>query len=990
MQSWTTELPQNSVTSLIQTRRGYIWAGTYSGIAQFDGLHFTVFDASNTNGLVNSRVTSLFEDSQGNIWVGHESGELSKYCQGNFSPVTLKPGWSHGTINGIREDEFGDIWAVNTIGEAVRVRDGLLVKPLPEMTQDPVVMPQLTGDGHSRLILVRNGVVAKVTPTGDLKETFGETNSYNYYVRAAPARDGGLWVAEEIRVRKWKDERWQTALQPVPWSKNGFVTTMLESSTGRLLVGTLEEGLFIYDKAFGWLSLNRTNGLPQNWVRSLVEDHEQNLWVGTSGGLVLLRPRQVVMHSPSDDWEGWPVRAIAPAHDGSVWAATEGAGVYRMMGNEWTHFGSSSGLSNLFVWTVMEDSQKRLWAGTWGGGLFLWETNRFVRQFDLAERGEPVTALAESPPGTLWIGSAVGLLRLVNNTLERFAPMGGALAGDVRALEPGLNGDLWVGTQGQGLGHLINGKCQTLRSADGLPGECVLSLHQDADGTLWIGTLDRGICRLRNGRFDSITAAQGLPNNVIGHIANDGFGNLWFNSQKGLFRVSKSELNLCADGQSKFVRPLVFGEPEGMSKGAGSSGFTPSGFRTEDGKLWFPTVHGIAVVNPKAVRQNDARPAVWVEQVLVDGQQADNGWPGSLEGEGVNRVVRLKPGLRQLDMLYTGISLTSPERVQFRYRMEGLQGLYPEWTDAGTRRQVTYSFLPPGHYTFRVSACNSDGPWNAVGDAVEVIMLPHVWQTWWFKTTLVIAGVALVGGVVSVESRRRHRRKLERIARERELERERARIAQDIHDDLGASLTRIGMLSQSAVGDLGDPGRATSDLNQIYDTARELTRAMDEIVWAVNPRHDTLESLANYIARFAHDFLSAAHIRCRIDAPVELPERNVRSEIRHNLFLAFKESLNNAVKHSGASEVRVSMQLAPSGFKVIVTDYGRGFSPNHSNPSPLENRVVSGYGITGMRSRLEQIGGEVVIDSTPGEGTRVELFAPLVDVGQLNDAGMPH
>jgi len=242
---------------------------------------------------------------------------------------------------------------------------------------------------------------------------------------------------------------------------------------------------------------------------------------------------------------------------------------------------------------------------------------------------------------------------------------------------------------------------------------------------------------------------------------------------------------------------------------------------------------------------------------------------------------------------------------------------------------------------------------------------------------LLVAGSAgLLALGFFVESRRRLGTKLERIARERELERERARIAQDIHDDLGASLTRIGMLSQSVAGDLHDPPRATVNLNQIYTTARDLTRAMDEIVWAVNPRHDTLESLANYIARFAHDFLSAAQIRCRLDAPLQVPELTVRSEVRHNLFLAFKETLNNAVKHSGATEVRVKFEVSANSLRLEVVDNGKGFEPRKS-PTATGQRVVSGYGIAGMRNRLEQLGGRVEIRSTPGEGARVELFVPF-------------
>ena len=988
LETWTTQdgIPQNTITALLQTRSGYIWAGSYNGIAQFDGARFKVFDSGNSKGLPNSRITSLFEDAGGNIWIGHDTGDLTRYFDGVFQSAGLGNEWPHTTVRGIGADARGDVWVLSLRGEAIRVRDRLLIKPLPEMAEDLSIMPQLAMNAQHRLFVARNGYVAEITPDGYRKLGFQSADTRPYYSRVTPARDDGLWVAGTDRVHKWKNEAWQEDLGAFPWG-SGFVVTMLESSSGQLLVGTLDRGLFIHDATQGWSNLNRSNGLPQDWIRCLTEDREQNIWVGTSGGLVVLRPRKVGIIGPPDDWQGRPVQAITRTRAGEVWAATEGAGIYRMQSNVWTHFDFNSGLSNAYVWSVLEDTAGRIWAGTWGGGLFRFEGNTFVRQFDLAEHGEAVTALAESPHGTLWIGTDRGLIRLQNDKLERLCSRGGVLAGDIRALAVGTDGELWIGAQGSGLARFKDGMVHNFTAADGLPREFILSLMQETDGTLWIGTLDSGICRYRHGRFDSISTAQGLPNNVIGHIEDDHLGNLWFSSQNGLFRASKKDLNDCLDKMISTLPVLVFGKAEGMITVACSSGFTPSGFRTPEGDLWFPTSRGIAVTDPKSVRANEVRPPVWIEEILVDGQPAElqplpasntssrNGNRNNLPA----RRVEIQPGRRQLDIQFTGLCFTSPVRVRFKYRLEG--GGDTDWIDGGTRRRVTYSFLPPGEYTFRVIACNSDGLWNETGDAVAISVQPFYWQTAWFKTGLVVLGFLIVGSAVYFAQRQRLRRKLERFARASELERERARIAQDIHDDLGASLTRIGMLSQTAVGNLNQNSpRAVGNLNQIYTTSRELTRAMDEIVWAVNPRHDSLESLTNYITRFAQDFLGAAQIRCRLDVPLQLPALNVRSEVRHNLFLAFKESLNNVVKHAHATEVRITMQLAAPGLSLSVADNGSGFDPQALSAPRAGGHTGSGNGLTNIRSRLEQIGGRCVIHSTPGKETRVELFAPLANV----------
>ena len=980
---WRTDegLPQNTATAVIQTRRGYIWVGTYNGIAQFDGIRFKVFDSSNTKELANSRITSLYEDSIGGVWIGHDGGEVTRWLDGDFRLLSHIAEWSHAPIKDFVEDEHGDIWVLNQSGAARRLNDGRITKPAGLMAANPFVNPSAAKDGQGRAYVVRNGVVARFTSKGFATVDFGDPAANPYYDGIAAARDGSLWVIGEGRVRKWSGTNWISDLGIFPWA-GITVTTLRETKSGRLVLGTLHNGLFIFDPATGkWFNLNRATGLPQDWVCSLAEDRENNLWVGTHGGLALLRDRKVTMQSPPDEWQGRPVLSTMRSRNGAIWATTEGAGIYRLSGDEWTHFD----LLNSFVWSVFEDSEGHIWAGTWGGGLFRLENGKFVAQTNLFAASDQVLALKESPTGTMWVGTGSGLSRVRSNVVENFASLGGATAGDVRAIEIGNNGEIWIGTQGSGLGRFKNNAFETFTTTNGLAGNYIISLCYETNGTLWIGTLDMGLCRYKDGEFRTINTTHGLPGNIIYRVEDDLLGNLWFNSAKGLFRISKSQLNECANGARTKLDVLTYGKAEGMTTLAGTGGFTPSGFRTPDGRLCFSTARGIAIVSPKSALPNLISPPVWIEDVLVDGEvipfrdETPTRTTRGNDGLKWRNRVTLQPGRRQLDVQFTGLSYTSPERVQFKYR---LQGTDSEWTEAGTRRRVTYSFLPPGEYSFHVTACNSDGLWNETGDTLSIVILPYFWQTIWFKILMVILGVVLLALIFYFESRRRLRTKLERIAREHELERERARIAQDIHDDLGASLTRIGMLSQSVAGDLDDPPRAAANLNLIYDTARDLTRAMDEIVWAVNPRHDTLESLTNYIARFAHDFLSAAHIRCRLDAPTSVPEIVVRSEIRHNLFLAFKETLNNAVKHSGASEVQVTLALVPGGFKISAADNGAGFDPKKTGAVPASDRLVSGYGVSGIRKRLEQVGGRVEIQSSTGKGTYVELFVPLVGLEQ--------
>jgi signal transduction histidine kinase len=505
-----------------------------------------------------------------------------------------------------------------------------------------------------------------------------------------------------------------------------------------------------------------------------------------------------------------------------------------------------------------------------------------------------------------------------------------------------------------------------------------LSLYPDPDGTLWIGTADNGLCRLRDGKFSTISAVQGMPASIISEIAEDDAGNLWMGSHHGILRASKADLNRCADGALKTIRCLSYGRAEGLATLKCSGGFQPNAAKTADGRLWFPTTKGLAIIDPGNFSTNTVPPPVVIEELSVEGAPLALPSVAGTNASPPSAPLEIPPGQPRLEIRFTGLSFVAPEKVRFKYRLEGLED---NWLDGGAKRVIQYSYLRPGNYTFRVTACNNDEVWNDKGAAISFTVLPYFWQTWWFKGFCLLAGAAAVAGIAMGATRQRVRRKLELLERQRALERERARIARDIHDDLGASLTRITLLSQSVRAELEDQQTAAGDVDRIYSTARELTRALDEIVWAVNPRHDTLDSLVAYLGRFAQNFLSSANIRCRLDAPLQLPGRAVTAEIRHNLFLAFKEALNNVVKHAHASEVRVSFEFNDGRCTLVVADNGRGFDPK--NPAGLQRssadglRSDSGNGLANMRKRLEEIGGECSWETAPGEGTRVRLSLPL-------------
>lgn len=955
--TWKTDdgLPDNAVTAVVQTRDGFLWAGTYGGLVRFDGLHFKVFNSASTPGLQSDRVTSLYEDAAGTLWIGHERGDLTQYRDGKFESLDVHETGVRRKIPAIGEDQAGDIWMLNEEGTLVRARDGATCA-LPNT--DGVV--QLARDGRGRLWLTSGGKLAVVEHGGLTLLT--DTNNLlglGYYVLGiCPSRDGGLWIASEGQLVKWDGHSvaQNCGTNPCP----GKVVAMVETKSGVLAMGTSSDGLYLLFSNRAALHFNHANGFPSDWIRCFGEDREGTLWVGAgSVGLIAMRPGIVEALEPPDHFQGRVPLSVTATQDGAIWVGSEGAGLYRLLNQQWTRFADNAGLSNLYVWCVSEDAQGRMWAGTWGGGMFMQQGEHFVAPPGLENVKVPMPAILQAPDGVTWIGTASGLLRYENGAVQWFGEPEGLLVPDVRTIIQDHDGTVWFGMLGGGLGRLKDGRLDQFLKRDGLSSDYVQCLHLSPDGALWIGSYGSGLDRFKNGHLAKVTTAEGLPNNFICAIEEDTHDNFWISSHGGIFRVSQKALAACADGGLAALSCLTFLKDDGLLSVECSGGLQPAACKLADGRICFPTSKGLAIFNPNEAHVNPLAPPVVIEEVVAAGRAL------AIHPQ-AKPPLTIPAGLQRFEFHYAGLSFVAPEKVQFQYRLEGWE---PEWVDAGNKRVAEYSYIPPGNYTFHVRACNSDGVWNQAGASLALTVLPHFWQTWWFHGFATLAAIALVVAIVLFITRRRMRLKLERIEQQQALERERTRIAKDIHDHLGANLTRISLLSQSAHGGLGHPAQAAAQLERIYDTSRDLTRSMDEIVWAVNPQHDTLDSLASYLGNFAQEYLVSLNIRCRLDVPLHLPHWPITAEMRHNVFLAFKEALHNLVKHAGASEVLVALATGEAGFHLTIRDNGKGFDPDQVPPRPGR-----GNGLKNMRQRLEKMGGRCEIHSTPGQGTEIKFI----------------
>lgn len=961
--SWLREdgLPQNAVTSVIQTRDGYLWIGTYNGLARFDGVRFVTFNPANAPELPSSRITCLFEAKDGTLWIGDEAGRVTRLSGGVFQSVPLKTN-ALARISHIGQDTEGDIWLANNSGRLLRVRDGTILDPETgnlkgwvDFIHNPKGMLWILCDG--RVSELRKG---KLEP---LPLKVGAENTYILGVGAD--RKDGLWIWADDRLGNWRQGKWVEARRVSGMA--GVPAKLIELGNGAVAAATSDRGVILSSAKQPPISLNRAHGFPSDWTTGVSEDREGNLWMGTGGaGLVMVRESNLTTLTSPDKWQGRAVLSVLAEQDGGLWIGTEGAGLYHLKGDVWRNFSAREGLDNPYIWSVAE-AGGTLWAGSWSGGLYKRQGDRFERARG-TEQFVPVTALLPVGGRELLAGTGDGLMRhAIMGELSRYETNPNQSRNHVRCIVTNDAGAIWFGTSGNGLFELSRGNLRHFAKSNGLASDFIQCLRWDGDA-LWIGTADAGLSRLKGDLFSVINLSNGVPDNVICDIEDDGMGFFWFSSFNGIFRISKTELNACAERKIPSVTSIAYGISDGMPTLECSGGFQPAGGKLLDGRLLFPTSRGLVLVDPHRVKTNDLAPPVVIEELLVDGVTT---MPRNAGSE-----LAISPGWHQFEFLYTALSFVAPEQVRFKCRLEGLD---PEWKPAEAKRSVTYNYLPPGSYRFRVIASNNNGVWNETGATLAFRVTPYFWQTAWFHTMSVTVLVLIASSSVWYATRRRMRLKLERLERHRALERERTRIAKDIHDDLGASLTRISLLSQSVQRAGGASTDSLQELEGIQETARRTVRALDEIVWAVDPQHDTFDSLVSYLAKLTQDMALAAGIGCRLEFPDQFPERPITAEFRHNLFLAVKEAINNVVKHSSASEMRLSLEVTPEELILKVEDNGRGFTPAAAlEPKSVGPRRIPRSGLANMRFRLKEIGGNCEISGTPGKGTRVVFRIPLL------------
>ncbi len=973
---WTTQkgLPESSVFSLLQTRDGYLWVGTGYGLARFDGIHFKTFDQNGASALSNGRIVQLFEDSDGKLWIGtgtagiwlvDKEGQVTNLVQAGRGP--------NGRLVAIIEDPSRSIWFSTATRGLFRYRDGEVksmggecnglaadisglvwvgIRDIQRQTDDQKPKEKLLGLGPITPNPAPALQLAYDIPIGTL----------DYLV---PSRTGGYWRLADNQVQKWQKDRMERNLGPYRWGETR-ISSACEDGAGNLFVGTHGGGVF-------WLnSESNTNQLklPSSYIYSLCMDREGSLWVGTDArGLIRVRKQ---VFAALEDLRGLATTSVCANKQGGLWVGINNGGVRYYEGEKRMRtFGEKEGLMDLYVRSVFADRAGNVWVGTISGKLFKLEGDVFkqVENWPGVETG--VSVIYEDRQGLVWFGTEQGLF--CNEPRKTYSVREGLSSNVIQALADDKAGNLWIGTQA-GLNLLRSESLTSFHTTNGLPAEDIGSLYVDEDDVLWVGT-SSGLARFDGTNWTRYpTKESGLISNPIGYITEDAEHFLWLGTMAGLVRVNKSDLNNFARGSVRSVASRLYGVEDGLPDSECFGRSSQPAAAISKGTLWFPTIQGLVSVRPEEIHPNTNRPPVRIEDVKVEGQLQNT---NSLRSAPPSAVT-IYPSQEGLEINYASLNLSAPERARFRHRLS------PEdhnavWSEVGNIRVAQYPTLPPGQYRFEVTACNEDGIWNETPSTLAVNVLPPFWRKPWFITVVAVCLLGLVVSLVHYASTQRLQRQVGLLRQQEALEKERARIARDLHDQLGANLTQVALLGEMVETDKEAPDEVESHARQISSTARETTRALDEIVWTVNPSNDTLDGLINYVCKYAQEYLALAGLRYRLEVPSQLPAIPISPELRHNVFLAAKEAVNNVVKHSKATSAWLRLHLEPEQFILEIEDDGRGLAKGD------EKKGRSGLG--NMRRRMEDINGR--FEAGPGEqgGTRIRLLAPLRN--PLSTTGTP-
>lgn len=945
--NWTTRdgLPQNRIRAITGTRDGFVWLGTDDGAVRFDGTSFKTIGLR--EGLLAPIVLDLHESSDGSLWIATLGGGLSVLRNGHIARTyTTADGLPSNWVSEISADVEERVIAWTRNGAACFENDSF--RALEETPQQPLPPGSIYRDAAGALLGLHKG-----RPVYQWQEDHWQADPSGPKAANSLTADsrGRIWACGDGQLWKREGGQWQSFPLPEHFARGD--SSIAIAGDGTVWIVFRQSGICGFRN--GGFIVPRLIPEP---VRDLAErittTADGQIWITSANGLFRMAPQKMrvsEIHDPEGRRTANILGGLIEIAADEFIVATQGSGYFRLKDGVAQCISDDPNLSaGVTANVILKSRHGNIWVG---GRTDLYELNPDLSVSRRLLLKQNIWALHETAEGEIWAGSAWGRLFRIKDEAIEMVDFGGARE-PVKAIVGDADGMLWVGTRGNGLFRRKNGVWKRFGRENGLASEVIRVLYLDPAGRLWAGSDGGGLALYRGERFVAATTHEGLPSDTVSQILLDDDGRLWVGTHQGLAVLDKEDLARFESGTPAHLHPLLINKSDGLP----TDEFTiVPPVKTSDGSIAFATISGFVRLKPGDFRQDDARPPVYLETLASNGAALD----------ATAGPISLPAGTERVEFKYSGLFFADPERLQFRNRLIGIE---PEWAYVGNRRTAEYRNLGPGKYQFEVEASTGNGLWSSQPANVKVAIAPYFWQTLWFQ---IVMGLLPIGGVAMIvrqRERRRARVKIEDLKRRRAVDAERERIARDLHDDVGASLTQMALQSQLADRNLTQqPERASSYLKEIFKTARQMTRSLDEIVWAVNPGNDVLDNFVSFLASFVQDFTKSAGLRSRFDLPDTVPPLAIPSTTRHHLYLATKETLHNVVKHAGATEVTMRVTLDDTTCAILLADNGSGRDIPADDPGA--------DGLSNLKTRLEQLGGTCTRNSTPGEGTTIEMRFPL-------------
>jgi signal transduction histidine kinase/ligand-binding sensor domain-containing protein len=887
---------------------------------------------------------------------------LIRYRDGKFITYTVEDGLPHAIASRIEEDERGNLW-INWYSSDVHPTatkfDGERFVNYKQRDFAHSVGVNFGGGRYpwysqdsARLHCFVKGQVRTYLKQRDIPKA--------EIIGISPDAYGNLWIqtngAGVIKVTDGQRKLFTTREGLPNNNEHGY---FLEDRKGNLWLASHRDGR-LYRIRDGKHELARTSE-----VFALYEDREGSIWLGTSEGLHRWRELTVTLTNQRDGLSANSIYSIFQDLAGAIWVGTWAVdgGVNKYEDGRFTHYRKAEGLPSDLITCIYQDNSGRLWVGT-SHGVSYFNNGRFKSYAE--ESGflkRHVWAMRQDRAGNLWFGTDGGLVKLKDGHFTEYTSKDGLSHDRITALFEDRAGALWIGAF-QGLTRLKDGVFTAYAAAHGFTGNQVRAIYEDGDSVLWIGTYDGGLYRLKDERLTRYTRKEGLHDNVVFQILEDDAGNLWMGCNRGIYRVSRRGLNDFAEGRARSITSVVFGIKDGLASLECNGGRQPSGLKTADGRLWFPTMGGVAIVDPKAIPNNTMPPPVIIEEFYLDDEPID------FEGG-----VKIPPDKNSFEIRFTAPSFIKPEQVKLRYKLEGRDG---DWIDAGDRRTARYHRIPDGRYRFLVIAADNDGVWSAEGKSIEITVIPPFWRRWWFVALVTFAITSII--ILRYKQRVRHLRREHAIqqAFSRQLidsqESERKRIASELHDSLEQYLLVVKNNASLGINMAEDGSPVKEKLEEVSSTTSQALEEVRKIAHNLRPSHldelglkDALEAMVDSVASSSKIRFSA-----EIDSIVGI----LSKEAEMNLYRIAQECISNILKHSGATEAKVAFKRDGRRARLVIRDNGKGFN---ADPSVPVRSTPQNFGLTGISERARMLGGKEVIHSVPGQGTTITVTLTLQD-----------